>query len=349
MPERGLRLYSTTHLIDQGYWVWLIQLASGPISIGVCADPRFHPFDEINSLDGFIDWLKRHEPQLGDEVDRRRSDIQDFLRIEDFSYASTQVFSADRWTLAGEAAGFIDALYSPGSDFIGYTNTFGGELIVQELDGNDIAEKVDFYNDFFFRIFNTTIELYKDQYQFFGNPQVMVSKVVYDSLGYFTTLASPFVHGRMRKMEDIEELTQLFESVIPLLHVMQRLFRDWHALDQRQWQGVSVLSKQLTPYIRAQEEIGLPAEGDLMIERAKEKIEIIRALVVWTFFKAAEKLPERPDENKAIDPSAVSLDPEKWQADGLYSDDGLTLAQAREMLPGIEEMDLEARGAVVAE
>ncbi|MEA2459183.1 MAG: hypothetical protein QOC95_2155, partial [Thermoleophilaceae bacterium] len=144
MPERGLRLYSTTHLIDQGYWVWLIQLASGPISIGVCADPRFHPFDEINSLDGFVDWLKRHEPQLGDEVDRRRADVQDFLRIEDFSYASKQVFSADRWVLAGEAAGFIDALYSPGSDFIGYTNTFGGELIKSELDGEDITEKADF-------------------------------------------------------------------------------------------------------------------------------------------------------------------------------------------------------------
>src|SRR5207237_980364 len=34
--------------------------------------------------------------------------------------------------------------------------------------------------------------------------------------------------------------------------------------------------------------------------------------------------------------------------DGLYADDGISLAQALEMLPGIEEMDLEKRGAVVA-
>ena len=47
----------------------------------------------------------------------------DFLRIQDFSYGSTRAFSADRWTLVGEAFGFIDALYSPGSDFIGFTNT----------------------------------------------------------------------------------------------------------------------------------------------------------------------------------------------------------------------------------
>ena len=36
----------------------------------------------------------------------------------------------------------------------------------------------------------------------------MVAKVVYDSLDYFTTLASPFVHGRMRELEDIEALLE---------------------------------------------------------------------------------------------------------------------------------------------
>jgi flavin-dependent dehydrogenase len=347
MPERGLRLYSTTHLIDEGYWLWLIQLASGPISIGVCADPRFHPFEEINSFDGMVQWMYKHEPQLAAEVDGRRGDVQDFLRIEDFSYASSRVFSADRWVLAGEAAGFVDALYSPGSDFIGYTNTFGGELIVRELDGEDVSERVEFYNDFFFRLFNTTVALYKDNYQFFGNPQIMVAKVVFDSLVYFTTLASPFVHGRMLEVTDIEQLLEHFEGVLPWLTGMQQLFRDWHALDQRQWEGVSALSKQLMPYIRAQEEIGLPAEGDLMIERAIANIETIKAVAVWIFHKAAENLDERPAEDVPINPGAVSLHPERWEQDGLFAGDGMTLVRARELLVGIEEMDLEARGAAL--
>ena len=50
-PSRASRQYSTNHLLGEGYWVWLIPLSSGPISIGVCADPRIHPFDEINELD----------------------------------------------------------------------------------------------------------------------------------------------------------------------------------------------------------------------------------------------------------------------------------------------------------
>ena len=75
MPERGLRRLSTTHLIDAGYWLWLIQLDSGPISIGVCADPRFHPFDEINSFEAFLDWMRRHEPQLAAEIEGRQEDV----------------------------------------------------------------------------------------------------------------------------------------------------------------------------------------------------------------------------------------------------------------------------------
>jgi flavin-dependent dehydrogenase len=350
MPERGLRQFSTTHLIDEGYWLWLIQLASGPISIGVCADPRFHPWEEIESFDAFMNWLRENEPQLYTEIDGRREDVLDFLRVKDFSYASSRVFSADRWTLVGEAAGFIDALYSPGSDFIAYTNTFSTELITHDLDGGeaDLEERTEFYNDFFFRLFNPTIELYRDNYQFFGNPQVMVAKFVYDSMNYFTLLGSPFVHGKMAKVEDIEKFGEIAEIVLPILPRMQQLFKDWHALDRTPYEGVSVLPRQLEPYIWAQEEIGMPGDDDELLERARRKTETIKAIVVWIFHKAAKNLPEPPDETVPINPYAVSLQPEKWEEDGLFSGEGLTLAQALEQLPGIEEMDLAARGAVVA-
>ena len=350
MPELGLRRLSTTHLIDEGYWLWLIQLASGPISIGVCADPRVHPWEEIESFDAFMEWTKEHEPLVYNEIDGRREDVLDFLRVKDFSYASTRVFSPDRWTLVGEAGGFIDAFYSPGSDFIAYSNTFSNELICHDLDGGeaDLEKRVEFYNDFYFKLFNPTVHLYRDQYQFFGNAQVMVAKVVWDSLIYFTLLGSPFVHGKLAKIEDIEKFSEIADIVIPVIPRMQQLFRDWHALDQTQYEGVSVLSKQLEPYIWAQEEIGLAGSDEELLERAHRKVETIKALAVWIFHKAARSLPDPPDESVAINPLAISLQPEQWEEDGLFSDDGLTLAQAVGQLPGIEEMDLEARGAVVA-
>jgi flavin-dependent dehydrogenase len=350
MPEQGLRRLSTTHLIDEGYWLWLIQLASGPISIGVCADPRVHPYEEIETYEGFMNWVKEHEPQLYAAIDGRREDVLDFLRVKDFSYASSRVFSSDRWTLVGEAAGFIDALYSPGSDFIALTNTWSCELICHDLDGGeaDLEERVEFYNDFFFRIFNTTIELYRDNYQLFGDAQVMVAKVVFDSLNYYTFLGSPFVHGKMAKVEDIQRFIPIVETVLPLIPRMQELFRDWHAMERTQYEGVSVLSKQLEPYIWGQEEIGLPGTDDELLERAVQKTKTIKALAVWIFHKAAKNLPEPPDENVPINPLAISLHPERWESDGLFAGEGLTLAQALELLPGIGEMDLEGRGAVVA-
>jgi flavin-dependent dehydrogenase len=352
MPERGLRQYSTTHLIDQGYWLWLIPLVSGPISIGVCADPRYHPYEEIETFDGFMNWLRDNEPQLFAAIDGRREDVMDFLRVRDFSYASSRVFSKDRWTLVGEAAGFIDALYSPGSDFIAYTNTFSSELICDDLDGGEaeLEDRVDFYNDFFFSLFNTTILLYLDNYQFFGNPQIWVAKVTYDSLTYFTTLGSPFVHGKLAKREDIERFGEIADIVLPLVPRMQQLFKDWHALDQTPYEGVSVLSQRFEPYIWAQEEFAEPGEIDELVERARRKTETIKALAVYIFHMAAKHLGDAaPDADTPINPYAISLQPERWEEDGLFSGDGISLTQALEQLKGVEEIDLVARGATVAE
>ena len=40
----GDRALSTNHLMGDGYWVWLIRLATGSTSIGIVADSHTHPF-----------------------------------------------------------------------------------------------------------------------------------------------------------------------------------------------------------------------------------------------------------------------------------------------------------------
>jgi flavin-dependent dehydrogenase len=348
VPERGFRMLATVHLVDQGYWLWMIPLSSGAHSIGVCADPRFHPFDQINEFDRLVDWMRKHEPQLAASVENRHDDIMDFLVIENFSYASSEMFSNDRWCLVGEAGGFIDALYSPGSDFIGYTNSFSHDLICRDLDGEDIEERTEFYNFFFYQLFDPTISLYKDQYQFFGNPQVFLAKNLYDNTAYFSTLAFLFLQDKLTDLEALSLVVDQFQTVIPLLGRMQDFFRDWHELDQRNWEGVSVLSRDFTPMIERQKALTDKLEDDAFKEQAEQNIMLLKALAVWLFHQAAKHLPEPPDQDRPINPLAVSLKPEKWEEEGLFDDDGLTLAQALEQLPGIEEFDLEARGAVLA-
>ena len=91
-----------------------------------------------------------------------------------------------------------------------------------------------------------------------------------------------------------------------------------------------------------------PAEGDEVFEISRRNLKYLKALAVWIFHRAARNLPEPPDEITAHQLAGDQPAPERWEQDGLYSDDGISFVQAREMLPGIEEMDLEARGAVVA-
>jgi len=131
-PTRWL---STNHLCGAGYWVWLIPLASGSHSVGIVADPKYHPLERMNSFERAMDWLAEYQPRLFDDLDGRRDKLQDFAFFRRFSYDCKQIFCADRWALAGESGRFLDPFYSPGSDFIAIGNTFITELIARDRAG----------------------------------------------------------------------------------------------------------------------------------------------------------------------------------------------------------------------
>ena len=50
-----------------------------------------------------------------------------------------------------------------------------------------------------------------------------------------------------------------------------------------------------------------------------------------------------PGEDQKINPSAISLDPSRWAADGLFDGSGMTIAEARESpAAGMENLFMEA-------
>lgn len=348
VDERGFRALATIHLIDTGYWVWLIPLSSGNHSIGVVADPRFHPFDQINEFDRMMGWFREHEPQLAQALEGREGDIMDFLVVENFSYGTSRVFSNDRWTLNGEAAAFADALYSPGSDFIGYTNNFSTDLICRSLDGEDVEERLEFYNFFYYQLFDPTIGLYKDNYHFFGNPQVMLAKLLYDTVAYFCTLPYIFMHDKMTDLDVLADVVDDFQTILPLLARMQEFFKQWHQLDQTKWEGVSVLSKHFEGLAEKQRALSQPFTDEEFKARAIDNLEMVKATATWLFHKGAQLLPEAPDPNRRINVMGISLKPEMWEEEGLFDESGMTLAEAEALTPGIEEYWLEGFGAKVA-
>ena len=53
------------------------------------------------------------------------------------------------------------------------------------------------------------------------------------------------------------------------------------------------------------------------------------------FHRAAQNLGDAaPGEDEKINPYAVSLDPERWEADGLFDGEGMSLAEARQTRGG---------------
>ena len=74
----GERAMSTNHLMGEGYWVWLIRLASGATSVGIVADPAFHPLSDFNTLGKARSWLTEHEPQCAAVLAQHEHLIKDF-------------------------------------------------------------------------------------------------------------------------------------------------------------------------------------------------------------------------------------------------------------------------------
>jgi flavin-dependent dehydrogenase len=229
-PTRWL---STNHLVGAGYWVWLIPLASGSHSVGIVADPRWHPIERMDTFERAMDWFAEHQPLLFRELDGRRDELQDFAFFRRFSYDCTQVLSPARWALAGEAGRFLDPFYSPGSDFIAMTNTYIAELIERDLAGKAIAAHAKVYDELLRSFYDSTLQLYVDQYGLFGDPEVLPLKVLWDYTYYWSVLAPMFFQQRLADLRAFSRNKAELATCQRLNAAMQGFLRDWGAVSQR--------------------------------------------------------------------------------------------------------------------
>ena len=344
MEQPGIRKHSTNHLVGKGYWVWLIPLASGAHSIGIVTDPRFHPFERISTLDAAIDWLREHEPQLAETMEQRRGDVQDFLKIEDFSYGCERVYSPDRWCLTGEAGVFIDPLYSPGSDYIAISNTFVGDLIKKDLDGEDVSQLVEVYNGMFLFGFETLLgNVWTDHYAEFGDAEVFSAKITFDYVNYWGFQALRVYYDKLCDRDYGVAIAPHVQRLFGLTEVVAQLFRDWHAAGQPpNPEGLHAVPSSYPALWDRLLDLRAGLGEDELRGRADLTVEILEGMAVALLHKAAGRLPEGPpDPNRRINPYRVTLDSRSWENGMFDEEEGLTLAEARERTPGLENVLLD--------
>jgi len=223
------RWQSTNHLVGEGYWVWLIPLSSGSHSIGIVADPDYHPLSRMDSFDRAMDWLAEHQPLLHAQLSTRRHLLQDFASFRRFSYGCKQVFSGDRWALTGEAGLFLDPFYSPGSDFIAIANTYITDLVARDLDGERIASRATIYDQTYQSFYESTLTLYQGQYGIFGHPDVLAMKIIWDYTYYWGVLSQIYFGERLTDLRMLGSLRPQLDHCRQLNQQMQTLLRAWAA------------------------------------------------------------------------------------------------------------------------
>ncbi len=229
----GDRALSTNHLMGQGYWVWLIRLGSGATSVGIVADPAYHPFVGFNTLDKARAWLREHEPQCAAVINEHELQIRDFRVMKKYSHDVTQVFDgAARWCLTGDAGIFLDPLYSSGLDLVAIGNGLITDMVVRELDGGDVAARAQISDTLFRSLTQMWLAIYQDQYALMGTPAVMSAKIIWDVAFYWGFIGLLYVNDRFVRITDDPEFVPHLDGLIALSNRMQRFFREWAAVER---------------------------------------------------------------------------------------------------------------------
>ncbi len=287
------RWRSTNHMCGPGYWFWLIPLSSGAHSLGIVCDAKMHPLETMNTHAKAMDWLRRHQPQVAEGLDRGAHAVQDFQFLRHFSYSARQLFSPGRWAITGEAGVFLDPFYSPGSDFIAIANTYICDLVARDAAGEAFAPYVGLYEQLYFSFYENTLTLYQDQYSLFGDERVMPVKVIWDYTYYWALLAPLFFGRRLTDLAVLGRLRPLFEEASALNRAMQPLLREWGERNSgRPAPGPRLLDQfRIDWFRRMNGQLGDELDAPAFVQRIGENVARMRWLAAEILQRAGADHP----------------------------------------------------------
>jgi flavin-dependent dehydrogenase len=318
-----IRYYSTTHLMGNGFWIWLIPLINGNTSVGIVVDEGLHDYTEFNNIQKALHWIKEKDPFVGTKIES--FEILDFLGLRNYSYSSKQVFSENRWACTGEAALFPDPFYSPGSNLIGYSNSIITQLITTYISTGEInGNRIEFYNQFIILQNDWLVADIQSAYPYFGNSQVESLRYIWDIfVGW--TMAAPQMFNAIyldeQKTEDIQNISFSF-SIIAFK--VRKLFLDWSRLSKGTF-SFQFIDYLKIPFIKELYDRCLQKgkSNEQLIEDYTLSIQKIEDFVQVLFYIILEDcMPEELIKMRSpfwINPSAVSLSVNHWERDGLFA------------------------------
>ncbi len=221
------RRESTNHFTGPGYWLWLIPLASDATSVGLVFDPKAVRLQDVRKREDLLKWLAREHPLVGAQIATREP--IDHHVLQDYAIGNTQVFSSEAWAATGDAGVFTDPFYSPGGDFIAFSNGYITEMIASETP----RRKALWYQRYFQSFFRSTISLYRGQYYGFGDRDLMVAKLLWDYAFYWSLAAKLYFSGKFSDLGFMRANETTLLKATELHSSMQSWFRRRAQLHRR--------------------------------------------------------------------------------------------------------------------
>jgi len=202
-PVGSRRRLATNHFCGYGWWIWVIPLADGATSVGLVYDKRlFSPPGDGSAEQRCRDFMTSR-PGLRELLAAARMVDGDFHAYSHLPYRSER-YAGRGWMLMGDAAAFLDPLYSPGLDHLAMSVYAGVELLADDLEAAAAAphavqrlderldERLEAHNGLFRRSYQRWLEaLYLGKYEILGDAELTACAYMVDTALYYLGIVTP--------------------------------------------------------------------------------------------------------------------------------------------------------------
>jgi flavin-dependent dehydrogenase len=320
------RWQSTTHLMGKGYWVWLIPIAPDNTSVGIVTAEATHPLNTYGlNYEQALEWLRRHEPLVADALAGHA--LMDFLKLKQYSHTAKQVFSTDRWACAGVSGVFADPYYSVGSNLIGFENGFICRMIQMDRAGTLTPEYVDHANRYVIALNDFLTDTIQRGYANHHIGPIMALKTIWDYYIGWTTTDPQYYHEVYLDPTLSKIMSGVTSRMVVTQARMMTLFEEWGRRTDRTGYTFDFIDYiEDLPTLKDLHVRNLPPKTDdfrQLLDRTREAVDRIEELAHIIFLLAVrDVLPDecaRLESAAWINTEAISLDPARWQTDGLFA------------------------------
>lgn len=184
----GPRSESTIHFLREGCWWWHIRLNDQTTSIGIVYDKTIHqPEDPVKFFEDFL----TNDAQLN--FITAPSSHGTVKVLPKLPYLSKKLYD-EGLVVIGDAAAFVDPLFSPGIEFICQQSIWLTDLITDYFtSGNFNQRKWNRYEKLFLKAFRNRILIYQNRYKLMHSYDLFSNWVQFDFFGYYSFTIIPVV------------------------------------------------------------------------------------------------------------------------------------------------------------